>query len=227
MQQPILLLDFDGTVCLGDDPVRAYGDAVAESLRESSAATLRAGLTAFLVDGIGDFLDGYSAVQALSDADAATMAAAYRRSRERLARGELHVWAPAGLADFLDRISAEVILATNAPQRGVLETLDRLGLRSHIDRIVTDAGKPEKMPALVENLLADRPPHHLASVGDIWRNDLDAPHSRGAVTAYIDRHGHSRPEATFSASTFQAVYDELLEWSTDPAAFALTHEGQS
>ncbi|WP_052070958.1 HAD family hydrolase [Rhodococcoides fascians] len=228
MHRPILLLDFDGTVCLGDDPVRAYADAVADGLDTASAETLRAGLTAFLETGAGEYLDGYSAVQHLSmGVDAATLAAAYAHSRERLAAGELEVWAPAGLAAFLGRVSAEVVLATNAPQRGVLETLERLGLTGLMDRVFTDAGKPEKMPELVESLLDTRPPHLLASVGDIWRNDLDAPHRRGALTAYIDRHGHPRPEATFCASTFQAMYDELLEWSTDPAAFALTHEGQS
>ncbi|OZC97473.1 hypothetical protein CH275_25455 [Rhodococcus sp. 06-235-1A] len=228
MQRPTLLLDFDGTVCLGDDPVWAYADAVAISLGDDAAAHLRAGLTAFLDRGAGDYLDGYSAVQQLSvGVDAAVLAAAYAQSRERLAAGELEVWAPAGLADFLDRVSADVVLATNAPQRGVVETLERLGLTARMDRVFTDAGKPEKMPELVDSLVDMRPPHLLASVGDIWRNDLDAPHRRGAVTAYIDRHGHLRPEATFSATTFEAMYDEIVEWSTDPAAFALTHEGQS
>ncbi len=206
----------------------AYADAVADSLDAASADTLRAGLTAFLETGAGDHVDGYSAVQHLSvGVEAAALAAAYAHSRERLATGELEVWAPAGLADFLGRVSAEVVLATNAPQRGVLETLERLGLIGRMDRVFTDAGKPEKMPELVDSLLDTRSPHELASVGDIWRNDLDAPHRRGAVTAYIDRHGHPRPEATFRASTFPAMYDALLEWSTDPAAFALTHEGQS
>ncbi|MCJ0891095.1 MULTISPECIES: HAD family hydrolase [unclassified Rhodococcus (in: high G+C Gram-positive bacteria)] len=228
MHRPILLLDFDGTVCLGDDPVWAYADAVADSLDAASADTLRAGLTAFLETGAGEFVDGYSAVQQLSvGVDAAALAAAYAHSRERLATGELEVWAPAGLEDFLGRVSAEVVLATNAPQRGVVETLERLGLIGRMDRVFTDAGKPEKMPELVGSLLDTRSPHELASVGDIWRNDLDAAHRRGAVTAYIDRHGHPRPEATFCASTFPVMYDALLEWSTDPAAFALTHEGQS
>ncbi|MDZ7929842.1 MAG: hypothetical protein U5N21_07285 [Rhodococcus sp. (in: high G+C Gram-positive bacteria)] len=228
MQQPILLLDFDGTVCLGDDPVWAYADAVAESLDHTSAATLRAGLSAFLERGVGEYLDGYSAVHHLSAGlDADTLARAYVHSRERLASGELDVWAPAGLADFLDRVCADVVVATNAPRRGVAEALDRLSLTARTGRVVTDAGKPEKMPSLVDSLLGTRSPHLLASVGDIWRNDLDAPHRRGSVTAYIDRHGHPRPEATFSAATFPAMYDELLEWSTDPAAFALTHEGQS
>ncbi len=228
MQQPILLLDFDGTVCLGDDPVWAYADAVADFLDPDTAATLRAGLTAFLDHGAGEYLDGYSAVLDLAAGlDATSLAAAYTLSRDRLAAGELDVWAPAGLAEFLGRVRAEVVLATNAPRRGVVETLDRLGLTAAMDRIVTDAGKPEKMPSLVDALLGDSPPHLLASVGDIWRNDLDAPHRRGAVTAYIDRHGHRRPEATWSAATFPALYDELFEWSTDPAVFALTHEGQS
>lgn len=228
MHRPILLLDFDGTVCLGDDPVRAYADAVADALDPATAEALRSGLTAFLDTGAGEYLDGYSAVQHLAaGVDARDLAAAYAHSRERLATGELEVWAPAGLAEFLGRICAEVVLATNAPRRGVIETLDRLGLASGIDRIVTDAGKPEKMPCVVDDVIGERPPHLLAAVGDIWRNDLDAPHRRGAVTAYIDRHGHPRPEATFFAPTFEAMYDQLLEWSTEPAAFALTHEGQS
>ena len=228
MHRPILLLDFDGTVCLGHDPVRAYADAVADALDPATAEALRSGLTAFLDTGAGEYLDGYSAVQHLAaGVDARDLAAAYAHSRERLATGELEVWAPAGLSEFLGRVSAEVVLATNAPRRGVIETLDRLGLASGIDRIVTDAGKPEKMPCVVDDVIGERPPHLLAAVGDIWRNDHDAPHRRGAVTASIDRHGHPRPEATFLAPTFEAMYDQLLEWSTEPAAFALTHEGQS
>ena len=41
--------------------------------------------------------------------------------RETIADRELEVWAPAGLADFVDRVRAVVVVATNAPRRGVIE----------------------------------------------------------------------------------------------------------
>nr|WP_296777473.1 haloacid dehalogenase-like hydrolase [Rhodococcus sp. (in: high G+C Gram-positive bacteria)] len=224
MHSAILLLDFDGTVCLGEAPVLAYADAVAARMLGADGDDLRRRLGAFLAGGTGeDFVDGYAAVAAYSAGrvSAEDQAAAYLASRRLLAAGDLHVWAPPGFADFLAGLSAGVrtVLVTNAPRIGITETLAALGLGSSIDEVITDAAKPGGMESILDELLADVPARSLMSIGDIWRNDLEIPHRRGCVTALIDhnRTGDDRP--TLLAEHFEDLYPIVREWSSAPKSF--------
>jgi hypothetical protein len=64
----VLVLDFDGTICLGDGPVRAYADAILPHLDERLARQLTDGLLAYLEDhpGAGTYAGGYGAIAALA-----------------------------------------------------------------------------------------------------------------------------------------------------------------
>src|SRR5688500_20288004 len=63
---PVLVFDFDGTVCLGDGPVRAYAEEAVRGLADDVATAVLNGLAAHL-DGAPDgHPDGYSAVAALA-----------------------------------------------------------------------------------------------------------------------------------------------------------------
>jgi len=228
--RPVLVLDFDGTVCTGDAPVWAYADEVTAALRgrglETAADTVRDGLRAFL-DGAPDapaWADGYEAVAELAvaadPAAAPLLEDAYRRSRSALADGRLAVTAPEGLAAHLAEIGehADRVLVTNAPLAGVLETLAVLGLTEVVDAVHAEARKPGGWDLLLPRLLEGRRPGDLLSVGDIWANDLAAPRAAGCRTALIDRFGHAAGPADLVARSFPELYADIAAWSRDPAA---------
>jgi FMN phosphatase YigB (HAD superfamily) len=228
----VLVLDFDGTVCVGDAPVWAYADAAlaAAAASSSTRAAVRAGLGAYLA-GTPEapvYADGYAAVAALMASRLAPeeLAAAFRMSRRALAEGEVPVRTPDGLPDFLAVIGPRVrrVLVTNAPDEGVRETLERLGVLPHLDDIVTEAAKPEGWARLLPAILAGAPASRLISVGDIWRNDLAAPYAAGCGVALIDRFGQQdRDPAHLVARTFEQLYDDLAEWARDPEGFLAAH----
>ena len=231
--RPVLLLDFDGTVCVGDGPVWAYAEALITDLLDEAGAgideSIRAQLGAFL-DGAPEapaYLDGYAAVAALAQdhVSAEQLQKAYQTSRRALADGGITVSTPPGLAAFLHTIGprAERVLVTNAPADGVAETLTALGLRNAIDRIVTDAGKPAGWAGLLEPTLATRPASHVMAVGDIWGNDVAEPLAAGCATALIDRFGHRAGPANLVAPTFESLYPGIRAWADDPDAFLAGH----
>jgi FMN phosphatase YigB (HAD superfamily) len=238
-KKPILVLDFDGTVAVGDAPVWAYAEAVIASILDDAStasvdldAELRARLGAFLDGEPGSpaYIDGYAAVAALAagHVDDALLQRAYETSRRALAGGTIAVSAPEGLAELLDSLGDRVerVLVTNAPIDGVRETLAAIGLAGVIDRVLTDAGKPAGWTELLPELLAGREPARLLSVGDIWGNDLALPLSAGCVVALIDRFGHRAGPAHLTAPDFPGLFDGIREWADDPTAFELQHRPQ-
>jgi FMN phosphatase YigB (HAD superfamily) len=244
----VFLLDFDGTVCVGDGPVRAYAEAVVTAVLDatSDAATtdtrnaagrsfseeLRAGLEAYLdsaavAAGADTPVDGYAAVAALAarHATPAQLDAAYTASREALATSGLEVAAPDGLVALLDELGPHVerVLVTNAPARGVHETLARLGLADVLDDVVTEAAKPAGWDRILPAYLAGRPSEAVLAVGDVWRNDVEPPLAAGCATALIDRFGHRPGPAHAAARTFEELYPAIREWAADPAGFVARH----
>lgn len=223
---PLLILDFDGTICLGDGPVHAYADAVAEHIPETAQKMLREGLASFLAEdpAAPAYKDGYAAVAALAEGhlDPAALDAAYAQSRQRLAAGQVEISAPPGLADFLERLTGVAfrVLLTNAPLIGVPEALDTLGLSQCVDLIIHDAGKPEGFNELLPVLLQNKAPYELLSVGDVWGNDIDLPGRQGCITAFIDRFDHQTGASTLHAPQFELLYDAISTWAQNPLAFA-------
>ncbi|WP_062007062.1 MULTISPECIES: HAD family hydrolase [Arthrobacter] len=223
---PLLVLDFDGTLCLGDGPVQAYADAVAEQIPEPVGKALQEGLAAFLAHSpsAAAYKDGYAAVASLAEGllDSAGLNWAYSESRRRLAAGLVEISAAPGLADFLDNLSGVAfrILLTNAPLTGVPETLAALGLSDSVDLIIHDAGKPAGFNDLLPALLQNKAPAQLLSVGDVWSNDIDLPGRLGCATAFIDRFDHRTGAANLRAPQFELLFDAITAWAQNPAGFA-------
>ncbi|MGI5130371.1 HAD family hydrolase [Pseudonocardia sp. CA-107938] len=217
---PVLVFDFDGTVCLGDGPVRAYAEEAVRGLADEVATAVLEGLDRHL-DGAADgFADGYGAVAALAAPYVTPddLQKAYAVSRERLATGALDVAAPAGLAGFLDEVGghARRVLVTNAPLTGLVETLDALGLTAGFDAVRTDAGKPAGLPPVLAELLAGAPPAQLMSIGDVWVNDIDPALRVGCATAYLPRDAADDRPAHLRARHLPDLYPALAAWVTDP-----------
>lgn len=207
----IVVLDFDGTVAVGDEPVLAYFRGVAgDGADEAFASWVRTG------EG---FRDGYALVAdwaAAHDVAEAVRAQAYAASRAALHDGTAAVTAPAGLAEALARRPADVrcVLVTNAPVDGIEPTLERLGLAGLLDGLIGDAGKPAGMAAVLERLLAadGLAPDRLLSVGDVWRNDLEPAAAIGAATAFVDRFSRGEGAPTFRGPTLEALLPDVERW---------------
>ncbi|TWE12498.1 HAD family hydrolase [Rudaeicoccus suwonensis] len=220
-QLPVLLLDFDGTVCLGDGPVLAYADAALKDLDDATARGIRKELDEYLSGAVGPrWADGYLAVQELTAGllKRPTLDAAYTESRRRLQAGEVEVYLPIGLRLFLSSLNgvAERVLVTNAPIEGVAEVLTRLGLTSELDRVISSVGKPDGWTATLPQILGERPATAAVSVGDVYRNDIAPLIPYGVATAFIDRFGSADlPLApTWTAPSFPDLYPALAEWLT-------------
>lgn len=234
-ERPILVLDFDGTVCVGDAPVWAYAEAALDvaDVATDRRDAVRAGLGAYLVGAPESpvYADGYAAVATLlrGVATREQLDAAFHASRRALADGEVPVATPPGLDGFLRSVAgdAERVLVTNAPAEGVHETLDRLGIADAVDLVITEAGKPAGWQTILPRLLEGRDPALLLSVGDIWHNDLELPLAGGSGAALIDRFGQQNRAAHLVAPLFQDLYDDLTDWARDPRGFLATHPAVS
>ena len=229
LPEPVLILDFDGTVCVGDALVWAYAEAViAEAPRAEER--IRTGLRALLdgTAGSSDYHDGYEAVAALAAGHVGKerLRAAYAASRSALAAGSIAVSAPGGLAGLLAELGGKVrrMLVTNAPDDGIPSTLATIGLGGLIDALATSVGKPCGWNRLLPQLLADRPPAFVMAVGDIWDNDLRVPLEAGCCTALVDRFGHRGGPAHLTGPSLEDLYDGLRSWAADPTSFMLAHQ---
>jgi FMN phosphatase YigB (HAD superfamily) len=222
---PLLVLDFDGTVCLGDGPVHAYAEAAALRLSAPTSGPLLQALERFLENDPDSpaYPDGYAAVANLFGAHLPSdqLSAAFTESRQRMAAGNVAITAPPGLAGFLDSLTGRAlrVLVTNAPHAGVGESLRTLGLDAHVDVVCADAGKPFGFATLLPQMLRDRAPRHLLSVGDIWENDLRLPLEAGCATAYIDRFNHRNGPANLHGPDFPSLYPAIQAWAEDPDRF--------
>jgi len=235
-----LILDFDGTLYLGDLPVQAYARHVADQLPEPDAIGLIAALRFFLegkfteLPGPGGSRssnltgvdlqaaeDGFHAVEILGAAAGLgeeAISAAYRAARRDLAASAFALEAPEGLPELLAELGdVHVRVVTNADADGVQAVLTAIGVARYVDDVVTDAGKPASMPGLVQDTLAavgaGGEPARLLAVGDRWAMDLAAAHAAGAVTALIDRFGRGDGSPTFRAPDFAGLIPHIRRWA--------------
>ncbi|WP_010525432.1 HAD family hydrolase [Nesterenkonia sp. F] len=200
-REQLLLLDFDGTVCLGDDPVLHYAAQVDALLADRGAAERDDGGTAEGDAGVRDVVaealaagdlhvpelspgvsvqDGYQLVQRLGLARGLSVeeaGVAFRAGREALLTAGLHrsdVHAPAGLAALLDEVreTAAVVLITNSPAAAFAPWLEVLGLTGAFDAVVNDAGKPAGLPAALEEARRRAGAEHVAETQVLSIGDI-------------------------------------------------------
>lgn len=206
-----LLFDFDGTIAIGDGPVLAYAKQVGAHLAPRDAERL---LNALHRGELGDAADGYEYVHAHADAHgirSADLGACYLASRELLGSDAAPVSAPPGITTFLDALppSVRVVLATNAPDIRIAETLDALGLGSAFATTHTAVGKPDGLSPILADLLRDGP---VLSIGDVWANDLVPAQRAGAATALISARELPTETPTFRAPKLELLYDSIMAW---------------
>ncbi|MET4783118.1 HAD family hydrolase [Glaciihabitans sp. UYNi722] len=228
VRERVLVFDFDGTVSLGDGPVRSYARFVAESLSPADRANfldeVDAGLLGETTLGVNP-IDGYDLVRLLSqrhDVSLENHSRAYDLSRGELATEHAPVVAPEGLAAFLGTVreSARLVLATNAPATNIAEALDVLGLDDLFDAVYTSVGKPLGFETILDELLEGVPDAATAmlSIGDVWQNDLEPAYRRGASTALVGPRADPAATPTFRADSLEELYPALTSWLSSPAS---------
>ncbi|GAA1588882.1 HAD family hydrolase [Leucobacter aridicollis] len=206
---PAMIFDFDGTVSLGDGPVLAYAQAVADG---SGSDEFLPAVREHMALADGAYIDGYDLVRGVAlewGIAASALAQAYLASRELLATPAAPVAAPAGLAEFLERAPAERILLTNAPEIRIEAALDALGLRGAFDAVITSAGKPAGISDLLDRLGPER---RVLSVGDVWQNDLAPVHARGHATALVGSHAQPDARPDYAGPTVTELLPALRAW---------------
>ncbi|WEO76998.1 hydrolase [Cryobacterium sp. SO2] len=234
-RERVLVFDFDGTVSLGHGPIRSYARFIAGALPTAAAieflGRFETGISATSsVTGWDERpIDGYDLVRLLAeqyDVTASARSAAYLASRQELATNAAPVTSPAGLADFLAeaRPVAHLVLATNAPAIRLGEALAALGLAGAFDAVHTSVGKPDGFGPLLDSLLALLPigatSANLASIGDVWQNDLVPAHRLGATTALVGVLSPPTATPTYRADHLHELYPALRDWldsATPPA----------
>ncbi|GAA3515390.1 HAD family hydrolase [Actinocatenispora rupis] len=228
MNDGVLLVDLDGTLYAGDGPIRRYA---AELAALTGDAALPARVAEYLAGGtVPGASDGWEAVRSLAaDAPLSLVDTAFLRARAGLADGTVPVTVPGGFADLLAELRGRylVVLATNSPRDGLLQLLERLGVRGLFHEIVFSARKPTAVRPLLARLLdtigAAGQPWRALSVGDHWRNDIAPALSAGAVTGYVDRFGRAAGPAHLTGPTVGDLLPGIRRWAADPARFAREH----
>ncbi|WP_131798145.1 HAD family hydrolase [Clavibacter tessellarius] len=219
-----LVFDFDGTVSLGDGPVLRYAHHVAETLSGDDARTrFAAAVTAGLreVGRPHGAIDGYALVQGLAvqhDVPERLLSAAFLASRAELGGPHAPVVPPAGLGGFLRGLEGRAtrVLVTNSPAVRIPEALAALGVAGAFDEVVTGAGKPAGMGAVLDRLdpgpAAGPAAARLLSVGDLWVNDLEPAHARGFSTALVGPAASADDRPTYRATTVAGLYADIRAW---------------
>jgi len=212
-----IVFDFDGTVALGDGPVRAYAREAAGLADAEVATAFLDALDAEWAAPRADALDHYDLVRLLATergiaADA--LSHGYLASRQRLATEDAPVHAPEGLAGFLATAAergARLVLATNAPGTRIPEALVALGLGDSFDEIHTGVGKPLGLDVLLDGWLVHGP---VLGLGDVWSNDLAPIAARDGATILIapDGAAPARGVPDHLVTRLEDAYPLVLEW---------------
>lgn len=241
-RERVLVFDFDGTVSLGHGPIRSYARFIAAGLPTAAAVEFLVRVEAGISEPAATTgwderpIDGYDLVRLLAeqyDVSANARSAAYLASRRQLATHAAPVSSPAGLADFLAeaRPNAYLVLATNAPAIRIDDALAALGLGGAFDAVHTAVGKPGGFGPLLEDLLAmlpvEAPTVHLASIGDVWDNDLAPAHRLGATTALVGASPPQTATPTYRADHLHELYPALRAWLDSDAPPAPDHSAST
>lgn len=218
MSDRLLILDFDGTLCLGDGPVRAFAREVASAVGASAAE---------LLDPLDRFLQGESGTPFDGSADAYTavaewarnrglergaMTAAFLRGRAEVDAGSIEISSPDGVIGRLGALEGwHRVLVTNSPLASTVTLTARLGLDTVLDAIIGDAAKPGGLDALLapDGELDVRRWRRIVSLGDIWINDLAPVHAVGGDTGLIERHPQPEATPTWRADNVQSLLDQI------------------
>jgi FMN phosphatase YigB (HAD superfamily) len=234
----LLLVDFDGTMYRGDEPVRYYASLIANTLE--TPGPYLAALERYLAQGPFAARDSADTVEAAAlresvDPWGAAFGLATRcyevpldvtedaftRCRQWMTKPECEVEVVTPLLDTLTdlRSAVQINIITNSGALGLQPFLVRLGIADRFDEVTAGARKPDGLRRFLQRSLGRdlrERPWRAFSIGDHYRNDIEPAAEIGAGCAYIDRFGRKDGPATASASVAEDLLPVLRAWADDP-----------
>jgi len=243
--QLLLVVDFDGTVYRGDEPVRRYARRISASLPPEQAERYLDVFERYLAEGVAaarrstdtveaaalrESIDHWGAAQNLAwrcfGASADAVEAAFRQTREDMLDPscELEVVTPLIRELTALRGAARVVLATNSPRPGLQALLDRMGVAGAFDDVLPSAAKPDGLRRLLQRELGEDllvRPWRLFSLGDHYYNDLAPAVEIGGAAGYIDRFGRADGPATAHAPVVERLLPAIHAWVAQPRSAAV------
>lgn len=237
----VLLLDLDGTLCLGDGPALRYAEGVDtllvargrkpdvfEQVLEFVSLPASEHLVRYADSPLREAQDPWVATLLLAQRHGLTPAdlePAFLASRVALERDEFDLHADPDLLELLGHRPPDVrvVLGTNSPDVGMARLLTRLGVSGLLDDVCTSQCKhtPDGMPNLLAHIQReyDITTSQLLSVGDNWPNDLAPVAAAGGSTAYVDRFGHTELPADLRSDTVAGLVPGIRHWlASEPAS---------
>ena len=218
MASGLLLFDFDGTLYRGNDPFRRYAEIISRSMRSQDAERYLGQVNRHLA-GEAEFIagDNWEAVVGLAKEwlpDQGRWQDAFMETRAYMMSGACQLEVPDGLDDLLAYARGKValIVASNSPKAAAEPLLEKLGLARYFDRVVSDAGKPQGLVALVEEWPEPVKPQRVFSVGDNYLNDIAPGVARGWKTAHISPHGYFPGPADVRGRVLEDVLPAIRAW---------------
>jgi FMN phosphatase YigB (HAD superfamily) len=235
-RRPILVVDFDGTVYRDDGPVRFYAEHSAGNLPSRERTRFLDLFEAYLEHGVAaadriadeaaaavlrasvDAWGAAAGLAALAGVGLAATEEAFLASRQYMLTAACRVTAVPALAEALEKLRGEVrvVLATNSPAGGLAPLLDRLGVTTLFQEVVSGADKPAGLRRWIAAELAGRRPGELFSLGDHYFNEIEPAAQVGAYTGYIDRFGRADGPATVSAAVVEDILPGIFAWAGAP-----------
>ena len=240
MSDLLLVVDFDGTVYRGDEPVRRYARRISESLPPERVEPYLDAFERYLAEGVAaalrsadtveaatlrESVDAWGAAQNLArrrfDVPAHAVETAFSRTREDMLDPSCELEVVTPLVDELAALrgAARVVLATNSPRPGIEALLDRMGVAAAFDDVVPGAAKPDGLRRLLQRELGEdlrARPWRLFSLGDHYYNDLAPAVEIGGAAGYIDRFGRADGPATAQAPVVERLLPAIHAWVADP-----------
>jgi FMN phosphatase YigB (HAD superfamily) len=236
---PLLIVDFDGTVCRGDAPVRFYAARIADALPPADRPGFLAATERYLASGpaaaaaaadtieaaaLRESVDSWGAVLSLAarryEVPGPVIEQAFAQCRDWMIDPAAPVELVGPLMDTLADLRPDVtiVLVTNSPRASMLPLLDRLGIGAAFDDLVAGAGKPDGLRRFLQRLAPDlrARPGQVFSIGDHYRNDIEPAIEIGAAAGYIDRYGRADGPATARARRVEDLLPALRAWAADP-----------
>lgn len=213
--RPTIVLDFDGTLALGNGPITAYAREISTRSGDGGFLSRANAAVAAFEGGDSTYLDGYDAVAKTAATDGISLhirTAAYEASRELLGTVDAPVEPPEGLTVFLTGVSnrARLILASNAPGDRIVTLLEDWGVMGLFDELHFTVGKPGGLVAVIEAALELGP---VLSVGDIVELDLAPAIALGADTALVGPTTAAPPtRTTMMGRTLANLYPQIGAW---------------
>ncbi|MCL5066253.1 MAG: HAD family hydrolase [Firmicutes bacterium] len=214
----LLIFDFDGTLYRGDDPFRRYAEIISRSMTPDNAKVYLDHVQRHL-DGEAGMVagDNWEAVVGLAKrwlSDRERWQEAFLETRVFMMSDACQLEVPQDLVELLVYARGKVLLAvaSNSPEAAAEPLLNKLGLFSYFDRVVSDAHKPDGLLTLVDQWLPSLDPGCIFSVGDNYANDIAPGLGRGWKTAHISPHGHFPGPADVRGRRLEEVLPTIRAW---------------